>query len=65
MNEIERAIQITNLLNSAVPGIASLITLIRNKDGSINVLAILDQADEQFDANLKTVSDYLKLHPAK
>ena len=50
------ALAIVNLLNDATPGIANLILLIKNQDGTISVGAILDQADSAFDANLKQIS---------
>jgi len=50
------ALAIVNLLNDATPGIANLILLIKNQDGTISVGAILDQADAAFDANLKQIS---------
>jgi hypothetical protein len=37
--------------------------VIRNKDGSITVAQILDQADSKFDANIKEASDWFKTHP--
>jgi hypothetical protein len=39
------------------------VLLIRNKDGSITVAQMLDQADSQFDANIKEASDWFKAHP--
>ena len=57
------ALMILNLLNSAVPGIASLVLLIKNTDGTITVAQLLDQADKQFDANINTASNWLKAHP--
>ena len=54
---METALAIVNLFNAASPGIASLILLIRNKDGSITVARMLDQADSTFDVNIKEASD--------
>jgi hypothetical protein len=59
------ALMIVNLLNAAAPGIAQLILLIRHKDGTISVGAMLDEADAQFDANIKQAGEWLKNHPAK
>lgn len=56
------ALAIIQALNAATPGIASLILLIRNKDGSISVGALLDQADAAFDQNLAKASEWLKAH---
>lgn len=55
-------ISIISLFNAAEPGIASLILLIRNKDGSISAPVILDQADAKFNDNLKQATDWLKTH---
>jgi hypothetical protein len=46
-----------------MPGVAQLILLIRRDDGSITVAALLDEADAQFDANLKQAGEWLKAHP--
>ena len=60
---MEMALTILNLLNTAVPGIAQLILLIKNTDGTITVAQLLDQSDKQFDANIKSATDWLKAHP--
>ena len=60
---METALAIVNLFNAAALGIANLILLIRNKDGSITVAQMLDQADSTFDANIKEASDWVKTHP--
>lgn len=60
---MDKAIQIINLLNAAVPGIASMIQLIKNQDGTVSLTVTLDQADQQFDANLQQVTDWFKAHP--
>jgi hypothetical protein len=59
---METALAIVNLFNATSPGIASLILLIRNRDGSITVAQMLDQADSMFDANIKEASDWFKAH---
>jgi hypothetical protein len=61
---MELALALVSLLNAAAPGIASLILLIRRKDGTISVVSMLDEADAQFDANIKQASEWLKSHPA-
>jgi hypothetical protein len=58
-------LQIVNLLNSAEPGFASIITMIRNKDGTMTVPVILDQADKNFDDNMKMAIDWIQHNPAK
>jgi hypothetical protein len=60
---MELALGIIQLLNAASPGIANLILLIRNKDGTITVGALLDQADAQFDKNMQQAADWFKAHP--
>lgn len=60
---MELALALISLLNAATPGIASLILLIRKKDGSISVVSLLDEADQQFDKNIKDASAWLKAHP--
>lgn len=60
---MELALALISLLNAATPGIASLILLIRKKDGSISVVSLLDEADQQFDKNIQDASAWLKAHP--
>jgi hypothetical protein len=60
---MESALQIMTLLNAAAPGIAQLVMLIKGKDGTISVVAMCDEADAGFDANIKQVSDWMKAHP--
>lgn len=59
---METALAIVNFFNAASPGVANLILLIRNRDGSITVAQMLDQADSKFDANIKDASDWFKTH---
>jgi hypothetical protein len=56
------ALAIVTLLNAATPGIAQLILMIKKNDGTISVVQMLDEADSQFDANMKQASDWLKAH---
>ena len=60
---MENIINILNLLNAASPGIAQLILLIKQKDGTISVVAMLDQADAQFSENLQQAKDWLASNP--
>ena len=60
---MDKAIQIVNLLNAAIPGIASAIQMIKNQDGTVILTVTFDQADQQFDANLQQVTDWFKAHP--
>lgn len=56
------ALAIINLLNAAAPGIANLILLIKNQDGTITVAQYLDRADAQFEKNLSEAADWFKTH---
>jgi hypothetical protein len=56
------ALAIVNLLNTASPGIAELILLIKKQDGTIAVGALLDQSDAQFDANVSQIKDWMESH---
>jgi hypothetical protein len=60
---MDKAIQIVNLLNAAIPGIESAIQIIENQDGTVSLTVTLDQADQKFDANLQQVTDWFKAHP--
>lgn len=59
---MDTAIAIVNLFNAATPGIASLITMIKKKDGTVSVVVMLDEADAQFAANIKQAQDWLANH---
>jgi hypothetical protein len=56
---MDKAIEIVNLLNSATPGIASLVMMIRRNDGTITVAALLDEADKNFQTNIQQAKDWL------
>lgn len=60
---METALALINLLNAATPGIATLLVMLRQKDGTIAVVTLLDEADAQFAANLKQAQDWLASHP--
>jgi hypothetical protein len=57
------ALMVLQLLNAAEPGIASLVVLLRKKDGTIGVLTFLDEADAQLDKNLAQISEWMNAHP--
>lgn len=61
---MDKAIEIVNILNAAKPGIASLVALIRREDGTITVAALLDEADQNFKANILQAQEFLSKHPA-
>lgn len=60
---METAIALLNLINSATPGIASLIVMIRGKDGKISVVTMLDEADATFASNIDQAKAWLASHP--
>jgi hypothetical protein len=59
---MELALAIVTLLNAASPGIAQLLMIIKRKDGTISVAALLDEADTKFDANISQATAWLKEH---
>lgn len=59
---MDTAIALVNLFNVATPGIAQLIVMIRNTNGTISVVALLDEADTKFAANIKQAQDWLAAH---
>lgn len=61
---MQLALAIAQILNVAAPGIAELILMIKKPDGTISIISLLDQADAQFDTNIKAAKDWLAAHPA-
>lgn len=61
---METALAIVNLFNAAAPGAATLIMMIKKKDGTISVVAMLDEADAKFDENIAQARAWLESHPA-
>jgi len=57
------ALALIQLLNAAAPGIAELVVMIRKSDGTLAIIPMLDEADAQFDANIKQAMDWLTAHP--
>jgi len=57
------ALAIVNLFNTVVPNVASLILMIKKKDGTVGVVVMLDEADAQFTANIQQAQDWLAAHP--
>lgn len=62
---MDTAIALVNLFNVATPGIAQLIVMIRNTNGTISVVALLDEADAKFADNIKQAQDWLAAHQPK
>jgi len=50
--KMDLALQIATLLNTAAPGIANLLVLVKRADGSVTVVSVLDEADATFQADL-------------
>lgn len=59
---METALAIVQLMNAATPGIAQLILLIKKKDGTVTVAAMLDEADAAFDKNIQQAKQWLAEH---
>ena len=59
---MELALGIVTLLNAAAPGIAQLILMIKKNDGTVSVVAMLDEADAKYTDNMKQAADWLKAH---
>jgi hypothetical protein len=55
---METALAIVNLMNAASPGMAQLILLIKDNNGKYTVATFLDQADSQYEANIKQIADW-------
>ena len=49
---MDLALQIANLLNTAAPGVANLLLLIKRPNGTVTVVSVLDEADATFQADL-------------
>jgi hypothetical protein len=56
------ALALVQLFNAAAPGIAELVLLIRRKDGTISIAAVLDEADQQFQTNIKQAAEWIAAH---
>ena len=49
------ALLIARILAASSDEVVELILLLRKKDGTVAVMPILDEADEQFEANLEKI----------
>ncbi len=55
--------QILALVNAATPGVVSLSgLLLRKQDGTLSIIAILDETDAQYDDNIKKAQEWLAEH---
>ncbi len=59
---METAIAIATLINALTPAAAEIILLIKKKNGTVSVVALLDEADAQFSANIQQANDWLAAH---
>jgi hypothetical protein len=55
--------EILAAITAVAPSAIELITVLRNKDGSVTVIQYLDSADAKVDAGLKQNMDWLTAHP--
>lgn len=56
---------ILGIINLTEPLVANIIVAIKNKTGGTSLIVYLDEADAQFDANIKQVQDWLAAHGKK
>jgi hypothetical protein len=59
---MDTAIKIVEAFNLATPGIAQLILMIKNKNGTVSVVAMLDEADEKFQETIERGKAWLASH---
>lgn len=59
---MDTAIALVNLFNVVTPGIAQLILMIKNKNGTVSVVTLLDEADAQFQSNINQAQAWLAAH---
>ena len=52
------ALLIARILAETGPEVVELILLIKRSNGTIAVLPVLDEADEQFEKNLKKIKEW-------
>ena len=62
-NAVETAISVVNMFNATAPGVANLVLLIKRKDGNIDVMPILDEADDNFTDTIDTARTWLQDNP--
>lgn len=58
---LDVALDVVNMFNASAPGIASLVLLIKRKDG-ITVMPILSEADEKFEVIMDRAAQWLTDH---
>ena len=52
---MELALLIARILAETGPEVVELILLLKKKDGTIAVIPVLNEADEQFNANIEKI----------
>lgn len=60
---MKQLLELLNLLNATTPGVATLVLMIRGKDGNVTLVGLLDEADQKFGENLQQAKDWLASHP--
>lgn len=60
---MELALSIAAIINALAPSIASVLLMVKKRDGTIAIIPILDEADQAFEKNIKQAQDWLTSHP--
>lgn len=59
---MELALALATLFNTTAPGIAQIILMVQQQDGSVSIIPILNAADKKFDANIASAQSWLAAH---
>ncbi len=62
---MELALAIATLFNTVTPGIAQLILMVKNANGTVSIIPLLDEADAHFAANITQAQAWLATHTTK
>jgi len=49
---------LTKFLIDTTPDVIELILLLKKKDGTVAIVPILDEADEQFEENIRKIEEW-------
>jgi hypothetical protein len=60
---MELALLIAQIANTFAPTVSDIIMVIRKNDNSVSIVTLLDEADSNFNENIKQATDWLKAHP--
>lgn len=55
---------ILSLINAGIPAVGGLIVAIKGTSGQVSIGVLLSSADANFDATIKSTSEWLAAHPA-